>query len=421
MWKFVDLASERSALQRGEKAAKLSSFAVAVIGLAKGAVGLFSGSIALFAQAVDSLTDLFASLTVYLSLKLAQRRPTEKFPYGYYRAETFASLVVAAFILISGVEILRQSVFRFLQPEVVSFPQYALSVAVISIPILYFLAKYTRKIGEEINSQAIIGQAKNFILDTYSSMLVFVGVLSSYLGVPWIEALVGVLISVFILKTGVGLGRDAILTLMDAIVKPEYISKIRRSAEKVQGVIDVHDVKIRKSGPFYFGEMHIEIEEGLPIEKAHIITEEVVQKAKQEFKELETLTIHLEPAKREKFRIAIPIEENKGLESKIKPHFAKASNFMLVDIDQGRIKNWFVKPNPGAELIRKRGTSAANFLTTNKVNVVFAGEIGEGPFHLLRDSFVGIYKLQKDSRIVESIEDFLHGKLEKLMSLKNKS
>lgn len=415
------MASKKSSLQRGEKAAKLSSFAVALISLTKGFVGLLSGSIALLAQAVESLTDIFASLTVFVALKLARRGPTEKFPYGYYRAETLASLTVAAFMVISGVGILRESVMRFLQPEVVSFPHIALSVAAISIPFLYFLARYNKKIGEEINSQAIVGQAKHFTLDAYSSMLVFVGVLSSYLGVPWIEALIGVLISVFILKAGVGLGKDSVLTLMDAVVKPEHISKIRKSAEEVQGVIGVRDVKIRKSGPFYFGEMRMEVEEGLSIEKAHAITEEVERRAKQEFEELETLTIHMEPAKREKFRIAIPIEEDRGLESTPNPHFGRAPHFILVDIDQRRIKNWVVKPNPGAKMSKKRGITAADFLITNKVNTLLVGELGKGPFHVLRDGFVEIHRLPEDSGIREGIEAFLHGKLEKIVSPKKGS
>jgi len=106
------LTGKERALWRGEKTVKLSSFAVAIIGLTKGFVGLFTGSVALLAQAVDSFTDVFASVTVYLGLKFAQKKPTEKFPYGYYRAETFASLIVAIIIILSGLEIARESIMR---------------------------------------------------------------------------------------------------------------------------------------------------------------------------------------------------------------------------------------------------------------------------------------------------------------------
>jgi cation diffusion facilitator family transporter len=88
-----NLANQKAVLEKGEKATKVSSFVVALIGLAKGIVGVFSGSISLLAQAVDSLTDVFASLTVYVGLKVAGKKPTDRFPYGYYRAETIASLL----------------------------------------------------------------------------------------------------------------------------------------------------------------------------------------------------------------------------------------------------------------------------------------------------------------------------------------
>lgn len=336
--RMVLLTKKELSLQRGENTAKLSSFAAAMIGLTKGVVGFFTGSVALLAQAVDSFTDVFASVTVYVGLKYAQKKPTEKFPYGYYRAETFASLIVAIIIIFSGLEIVRESIMRFLQPEAVFFPYIAMLAAAISIPFLYFLAKYNKKIGENINSQAIVGQARNFTLDVYSSMLVFLGVLSSYLGVPWIEPLIAVIISAFILKIGVSIGKNSVLALMDAVLKPEHIRKLRRLSEEVPGVIGVHDMKIRKSGPFCFGEMHMEVEEDLPLKRAHAIADEVERKAKEECEELESLVIHMEPAKRKELRIAVPVEEDRGLESTPYSHFGSASHFIIIDIDQGLSK-----------------------------------------------------------------------------------
>ena len=131
--RMILLTRKELSFQRGENIAKLSSFAAAMIGLTKGVVGLFTGSTALLAQAVDSFTDVFASVAVYLGLKFTQKKPTEKFPYGYYRAETFASLIVAIIMVLSGLEVARESITRFLQPEVVFFSQVAMSVAAISI------------------------------------------------------------------------------------------------------------------------------------------------------------------------------------------------------------------------------------------------------------------------------------------------
>lgn len=413
--------TNKSLFQRGERAARLSSFVVAMISLVKGVVGIFSGSVALLAQAVESLIDVFGSLAVYFGLRIARKKPSEKFPYGYYRAETFASLVIALLILVSGIEILREAVIRFLRPEAISSPYFALSVAAFSIPFLYLLAKYNKETGEEINSQAIVGQAKNFTLDVYSSLLVFVGVLGSYLGIPWIDASIGALISIFILKAGASLGKDAVLTLMDAVWKPEHVSKMKSLAEEVPGVMGVHDIKIRKSGPFCFGEMHMEVEEGLSVEKAHALAEEVERKLKQECEQLEALIIHVEPAKKVEFRVAIPIEGDKGLESTVESHFGRAPRFILVDIDKGQIKTWTVKPNPGAQLEKKRGMTIADFLVKEKIDILLVNEMGEGPFHVFRDSSVELYRPSTDSNVREAITAFNDGKLEKLLFPKKES
>ena len=97
-------------IKLGEKAAKIGFAFVALIGFAKGYVGLSTGSVSLTAQAVDSVTDLLALAAVYLGLRISRRRPSDTFPYGYYRVETLASLFTAVLILVTGVELLRESV-----------------------------------------------------------------------------------------------------------------------------------------------------------------------------------------------------------------------------------------------------------------------------------------------------------------------
>lgn len=92
-------------LKKGERAAQYSSLINLFLAIIKGIVGFLSGSIALIADSIHSFSDIFASLAVYIGLKLSRRKPDEKFPYGYYKVETFASLIVSALIIITGVEI----------------------------------------------------------------------------------------------------------------------------------------------------------------------------------------------------------------------------------------------------------------------------------------------------------------------------
>jgi cation diffusion facilitator family transporter len=117
-------------LKKGETAAKFSTLVNLFLAIIKGVVGVLSGSIALIADSLHSFTDIFASLAVYIGLRLSRRKPDEKFPYGYYKFETLASLVISVIIIITGFEIIIESLNDILIPKTIEMPLIALSVAV---------------------------------------------------------------------------------------------------------------------------------------------------------------------------------------------------------------------------------------------------------------------------------------------------
>jgi predicted Fe-Mo cluster-binding NifX family protein len=164
-----------------------------------------------------------------------------------------------------------------------------------------------------------------------------------------------------------------------------------------------------------FGEMHIEVEETLPLEKAHEISDEIEEKIRERFKDIESITIHLEPAQKQRIKVGIPVVEDKGLESKTSAHFGNVSFFVFIELENAQIKNVYFKVNKAAEIARKKGIGTARFLVDEKVDVVLAGGMGEGPFHLLRDSLVQVYILQKRVEVREAIQFLGNNKLEKMI------
>jgi len=142
--------------EKGEGVAKLGFAAVAFMGAVKGLVGWYSGSVSLLAQAVDSLTDLFSLVAVFAGMRLSRRPPSERFPYGYYRAETLVSLAISVVILLTGGSMLLESLSRVWSPVPVSDPLLVALAAGLSVPALLALSRYTAGAGEEINSQALM-------------------------------------------------------------------------------------------------------------------------------------------------------------------------------------------------------------------------------------------------------------------------
>jgi cation diffusion facilitator family transporter len=129
--------------KNGERAAKLSAIVLLAFSVLKGVIAIISGSVALLADTIHSFADIFSSVAVWAGLKLVQRKPSERFPYGYYRAETFALLIVAITIASSGALTLLEAVDKLFAPAVVLFLSLVLIVAALSSLISYFLSRYT--------------------------------------------------------------------------------------------------------------------------------------------------------------------------------------------------------------------------------------------------------------------------------------
>ena len=378
-------------LKKGEAASKYSIIANISLAIIKGIVGVFSGSIALLADAVHSFSDIFTSLAVYIGLKLSQRKPDEKFPYGYYKFETLASLIISVIIIISGFEITIESINGILTPKPIGIPLFAISVTIISVVISFFLSKYKDKVGTEIGSRALINDGQHSFVDVFSSLIVFAGILGAYIGYPFLQGVAGLVVALLILYIGLKFGREAILVFLDANLDPKTVEKIKSIATNTKGVEGVHDIKVRRSGPYVFAELHLETKNRLSIEKASQISKNLKKRIINEINDLDSITIQIEPGKKMIVRVAVPVDKDEGLKSNISQHFAKAPYFLIVDLDKEEIKNFQLKINPAKKYERKRGLKTVEFLKNEDVDILlFNGKVNEGPSYALSDGLIDI-------------------------------
>ncbi|MGF7118633.1 cation diffusion facilitator family transporter [Methanobacterium oryzae] len=378
--------------KKGEKAAKYSSLINLLLAIIKGIVGFLSGSIVLIADSIHSFSDIVTSLAVYIGLKLSSRKPDEMFPYGYYKIETLTSLIISILIIFTGIEIALESYNDFLNPGGISMPLISLSVAALSAVVSFLLARYKERVGKEIGSQALINDGKHSFIDIFSSTIVFVGILSSYLGYLRIQGITGIFVALLIIYIGLKLAKGDILVLLDAGMSPEKIKEIKSIALSIEGVEGIHDVKVRISGPFIFAELHLEIKKGLPVKKAYEITESIKKAIKDKIKNLDSLIVQIEPFKEKKLRIAVPVDNQNGLNSNISKHFARAPYILIADIYNTEIRNIIVLENPGIKIEKKKGIETAEFLGKEKVDVLISNEVREGPMYALSNELIDIVK-----------------------------
>jgi len=197
------------------------------------------------------------------------------------------------------------------------------------------------------------------LVDVSSSVLVFVGILVHYFGLSWAEGIAGLLIGLLTIRLGLGMGRDAVLVLLDACLKPELISQMKKIATEVNGVRGVHEIKVRRSGPFIFAEMHVEVDRTMRMDEADVISITIEERIRDSIDEVDSVMLHVEPSKKDLYRIAIPVEQDEGLDSRISQHFGKSPYFILIDLHRDGPQSWFVIENRGAGIERNRSCASS--------------------------------------------------------------
>ena len=409
-------------LARARRVIKWAAAVVLALAITWFIIAFLSGSVGLLAKGIDSLTDLIAIITVFLGLWLAQRPPSQKYPYGYFKAETMAALIVAFFILITGIGVLWQAIQRFLFPTDLSFLGFALIISIASIPIIFFMSWYLKKVGRETGSNAVYNSGQEFQMDILASIAVVVGLAFAWFGFPWVEPIVGFIIGLLILRSSLQLIYESSLILMDAGQDPEQITAIEKLAQPIQGVLGVHAIKLRRAGPICFGEMHLEVAGKTTVLQSHLLAEEIATRVRETYPDVLSFLVHVEPVQPVTFRMAFPVDQVKATpNTNPSTHFGSTPHFLILDIDQRKIALWETMPNPFAKEPKQRGKNTAHLLIDAKVEIVFAEKMGETPLSILRNHLIHVYQQNSRVSIQKNLEAYLEDELPPLKAKEKSS
>jgi len=400
-------------LKKGENAALVSILVSFVLAVLKATVGFYSGAVVLVSDALDSASDVVTSFAAFLGLKIAGKKATEKFPYGFYKAENLASLVISGFIIYAAILLLIRGYQRIFVIPALSYPSITLATAIASGIIALLMSVYLKKKGEETHAESLIANSKDRLKDVFVAVIIFAAILCTYYKIPYVEGIITMIISLLILKIGLETVKDAVFALMDVSPSKEIEKKIERALKSITGVESYSGLKLRKAGPYIFGEVKIRIRKFVKVEKAHEIADQIEKKIKKKIPQIESFTIHVEPFKAEKQKIAMPIKEKKGLESKVMPQLARANYLLFMTVNQKRILQHYIKKNPYKEKKVRAGVAVTNFLLKEKIDALVTKEVGKIMFHTLRDNLVDVFRT--DGKTAKEIgKRFIAGKLKRL-------
>lgn len=279
------------------RASWLSIVTNALLSIMKIVVGLLAGSLAVVADGIDSSGDIVTSLITLFTARIISRPPNIRHPYGYEKADTVATKLLAFVIFFAGAQLAIATFTSLLDNRVRELPSLiAVVVVVVSIIGKQMLAYYLRKVSARTESSMLRANARNMQNDVLISGSVLAGLIFTHIfNMPVLDSITALLVSIWIMVVAVRIIISSSRELMDGVEDPNMYRVVTDAALRVPGAGNPHRIRIRKMAHHYLIAMDIEIDGQMTLDKAHKISHQVEDNIKQSLPNVYDVVIHLEP------------------------------------------------------------------------------------------------------------------------------
>ena len=266
--------------------------------LLKLVLGLFINSIALIADSVHTLSDVGTSVVVVLGFKMAKQPSDKEHPHGHGRIEYIATLIIAVLLIVTGIGFIQQSIDRILNNVTIENQEYAIIIGIIiliSAIAKEAMARFSFILAKKINSDVLIADAWHHRSDAFASIAVGISIIASSFGIPYLDAIFGIVVSIIIIYVGINLARTSSNILIGQAPYKKFVEQIKETAIKTNKIKGIHDISLHDYGTNKILTLHAEVDNNLPLEEAHKIADKFEKNIYDQTK-FSTI-IHLEPVK----------------------------------------------------------------------------------------------------------------------------
>jgi cation diffusion facilitator family transporter len=412
----VESIGEKMNLDDGGKTAAYSTVLNLCLTAAKGAVALYSGSTAVLSEAVHSLTDVFGGLSVWAGITLSKKK-SSRFPWGLYKAENMAAAVSALFIFVVAYEIAK-GIFVEKARNLSNVNFSIAALLLVAIPV-YLFARYEKKKALELNSPSLTADAKHWLSD-----LAPIAVATAALAVSRVfshaDKVAALIVIVFVLRSGYGIMKDSIKSLLDASVDAETLNKLRTIVHGFNEVVEISAINARNSGCFIF----VYIDLRLSVKKlrdAYNVIGGIEESVRRNIPFIERIIIRYGPIEKGYMRYAVPLSDASGTVSE---HFGSAPfvAYWNRDASKGEVLSQEIIENPFSSLKIGKGIKLAELIVEQEADVIYTKELfeGKGPEYVLSDAGVEVRPTNMKSlgELVELTREERHKDLGKTIAEK---
>ena len=256
---------------------------IANVFLAKAVVGILTNSIAIVLDAVNNISDAGSSLITIVGTKLAGREPDKKHPFGYGRIEYMSAMLISVIVLYAGVTSFVESVKQIIKPETPDYNAASLIIVAVAVAVKILLGRYVKGIGKKVNSDSLVNSGEDATLDSVisASTLVAAGIFLIFQ--VSLEAWLGAIISIVIIKSGAEMLRDTVSQILGEQNDAELARSIKQTVTGFPEVHGAYDLVLNNYGPdSWNGSIHIEVLDTFSANELDQLIREITMKVMEE-------------------------------------------------------------------------------------------------------------------------------------------
>ena len=245
----------------------------------KAVIGLMTNSIAIVLDAVNNISDAGSSLITIVGTKLAAKEPDKKHPFGYGRIEYLSAMIISVIVLYAGITSFVESVKQIIHPEAPDYSAVSLIIVAVAVVVKILLGRYVKSVGEKVNSDSLVNSGKDAMLDSVisASTLVAAGIFLIFH--VSLEAWLGAVISIVIIKSGVEMLRDTISQILGERNDTELARGIHETVMSFPDVQGAYDLVLNNYGPnTWNGSIHIEVPDTYSADRLDQLIREITMK-----------------------------------------------------------------------------------------------------------------------------------------------
>ena len=263
------------------------------VAIAKLAVGMLSGSIAVLADAFNSLVDSSSNVIGLLGIRAAAAPPDADHPYGHRRYETLATLGIGALLLLAGWEVVENVLNRILEGGAPKVEPLGLALLVLTAPVNLFVVWYEGRRGQALRSDVLLADAIQTRVGLWTTLAALAGLLGGQFGMPWLDIVLALGITVFIVREAWRILRATSSELSDgAAIDPK---RVERVARQVPGVRYATRVRSRGREDDVHLDLHVKVDAAMSTAQAHAIASEVERRLTSDLPGVVDAVVHVEP------------------------------------------------------------------------------------------------------------------------------